>query len=154
MTKRQAHHDTFVIERTYPSTPARVFAAWSNPKSKARWFVGPDEWTGDGHSLDFRVGGKERVAGGPKGGPVHTYEAVIQDIVPDQRIVSTYVMHIDDTRMSVSIATLELEPAGKGTRMKYTEQAVFLDGTDSVASREEGTRALFDNLEAWLRDNG
>jgi uncharacterized protein YndB with AHSA1/START domain len=44
MTNRSVTHATFVIERTYEATPARVFAAWADPKAKARWFVGPDAW--------------------------------------------------------------------------------------------------------------
>ena len=40
--------------------------------------------------MDFRVGGKEVNRGGPKGGPVHTFNAIYQDIVPEQRIVYSY----------------------------------------------------------------
>ena len=90
MNERSAHHDTFAIERTFEVTPSRVFAAWAEPAAKARWFVGPDDWEKSNHQLDFCVGGRETVSGGPPGGPVHYYAAVYQDIVPDQRIVSTY----------------------------------------------------------------
>jgi uncharacterized protein YndB with AHSA1/START domain len=150
MSERSAHHATFVIERTYAAPPTRVFNAWADPAAKARWFVGPDDWSSSGYELDFRVGGQERVAGGPPGGPVHTYEATYQDIVPDERIVSTYDMYMDKTRISVSLATLEFKPADAGTRLIYTEQAVFLDGYDIPADRERGTRDLLDNLEKAL----
>ena len=63
MSKRSTHHATFVIERDYAAPPAKVFAAWAQPKAKARWFVGPDEWEKSDHKLDFRVGGRaQRVA--------------------------------------------------------------------------------------------
>ena len=42
-------------------------------------------------------------------------------------------MHLDDTRISVSLATVELKPAGKGTRLIFTEQGAFLDGYDDPA---------------------
>jgi uncharacterized protein YndB with AHSA1/START domain len=151
MTERSVTHATFVIERTYAASPARVFAAWSSRTAKAGWFAGPPEWESSEHELDFRVGGRERVSGGPKGGPVHTFEARYQDIVPNQRIISSYDMHLDDKRISVSLATVELKPAGAGTRLIYTEQGAFLDGYDDAGSREHGTRALLDNLEAALR---
>jgi uncharacterized protein YndB with AHSA1/START domain len=146
MSERSVSHATFVIERTYDASPARVFAAWSEPEAKARWFVGPDNWRKSNHQLDFRVGGTESVSGGPAGGPIHYYKATYQDIVPNQRIVTTYDMMMDETRISVSVATIELKPAGQGTRLILTEQGAFLDGFDSVQSREEGTQGLLDNL--------
>jgi uncharacterized protein YndB with AHSA1/START domain len=71
MTERSVTHATFVVERTYDASPARVFAAWAEPAAKARWFAGPDEWGPGEHELDFRVGGWEISRGGPQGGPVH-----------------------------------------------------------------------------------
>lgn len=149
--KSTARHATFVLERAYTATPARVFAAWADRGSKARWFTGPDEWKKAAHELDFRVGGRERVSGGPKGGPVHTYEALYHDIVAERRIVSSYDMYMDGTRISVSLATVEFELAGGGTRLKYTEQGAFLDDFDDAGSREEGTNELLDKLGEVLR---
>jgi uncharacterized protein YndB with AHSA1/START domain len=152
MTERSVTHATFAIERTYDASPSRVFAAWADPAAKARWFVGPDEFTNSGLELDFRVGGRERVAGGEKGGPVHSYDATYRDIVPDERIVYTYDMYMDETRTSVSVATVEFKPEGEGTRLVFTEQGAFLDGHDNAAERERGTRGLLDNLDAALRE--
>ncbi len=151
MTERSVTHATFVVDRTYDAPVERVYAACSDPVAKARWFVGPDAWDKSDHKLDFRVGGAESVSGGPPGGPIHHYAAVIWDIVPNERIVSTYEMHMDEIRISVSLATLELRPAGSGTRIVYTEQGAFLDGYDNAGQREEGTRGLFDQLEAALK---
>lgn len=150
MTKRSTKHATFTIERTFAAAPARVFAAYADAKSKARWFGGPDEWEKSNLTLDFRVGGRESVSGGPTGGPIHRYSALYQDIVPDQRIVLTYEMYLDETRISVSLGTTELKPDGSGTRLVYTEQSVFLDGHDDAGGREHGTGWLFDNLAAFL----
>ena len=151
MTDRSTQHATFVIERSYDAVPARVFAAFSDPKAKARWFEGPAEWNKGRQEFDFRVGGRERISGGPKGGPVHSFDAYYHDIVPNQRIVYTYDMHLDDKRISVSLATVEFKPAGAGPRLIFTEQAVFLDGYDDAGSREHGTRGLLDKLDAALR---
>jgi uncharacterized protein YndB with AHSA1/START domain len=96
--------------------------------------------------MDFRVGGRETSRGGPKGGPVHAFDALYYDIVPNERIVFAYDMHLDDLRISVSLATIELKTDGAGTRLIYTEQGAFLDGFDDPAGREHGTGELLDQL--------
>ncbi len=143
-------HSTFVIERTYPASPARVFRAFADPKAKALWFKGPEEWGPSQHELDFRVGGREVSRGGPREGPQHVMQGTYQDIVPNQRIVFTYDMHLDDKRISVSLQTLEFKPEGKGTRLVLTEQGAYLDGFDKPQLREEGTKALLDAMGASL----
>jgi uncharacterized protein YndB with AHSA1/START domain len=70
--------------------------------------------------------------------------------VPLRRIVYAYNMHVDEKKISVSLATIELEPTAKGTRMKVTEQGAFLDGYDDAGSREHGTGALMDALAKSL----
>lgn len=150
MPQRSTTHATFVIERTLAATPGRVFAAYANPASKARWFGGPDEWDKSDYQLDFHPGGRESISGGPPGGTVHRYDALYWDIVANERIVIGYEMHLDAIRISVSLGTTELKPEGAGTRLIYTEQGVFLDGYDDAGAREAGTRELLDNLAAFL----
>jgi uncharacterized protein YndB with AHSA1/START domain len=150
MSERSITHGTFVLERIYDASPTRVFAAWANPAAKARWFAGPDEVDAN-YELDFRVGGREVNRGGPPGGPVYTYDARYQDIVPNLRIVYTYDMHLNQTRISVSLATVEFKPAGAGTRLILTEHGAFLDGHDTPAQREHGTGELLDALGVELR---
>lgn len=147
---RNVTHATFVIERTYPHAPAKVFAAWADPKKKVKWFGGPEEWAKSPHELDFRVGGKESVSGGPVGGAVHHYNAEYWEITPNERIVSSYQMHMDTTRISVSLATMEFRPNGAGTTFILTEQGAFLDGWDDAGQREHGTRELLDQLATYL----
>ncbi|HEX3460564.1 MAG TPA: SRPBCC family protein [Acidimicrobiales bacterium] len=150
MTLSTVAHDTFAIERTYDIPIAQVFRAWADPLLKARWFAGSAEALGAGYELDFRVGGREVNRGGPPGGPVYTYESEFRDIVPDQRIVYTYQMFADEARISVSVATVQFCSQEASTRLVLTEQGVFLDGHDTVAQREEGTRSLLDSLAALL----
>jgi uncharacterized protein YndB with AHSA1/START domain len=151
MSERSVTHATFVIERSYDASPARVFAAFANPEQKARWNSCHDEWETVEHAFDFRVGGREINRAGPAGGPVHSFEALYHDIVPGQRIVYSYDMSVDDTRISASLATVQFEPAGSGTRLVFTEQAAFLDGHHDPAMREEGTGIGLDRLGTMLQ---
>jgi uncharacterized protein YndB with AHSA1/START domain len=148
MSDRSVAHATFAIERVYDASPARVFEAWADPEAKKRWF-GPEEK--GRYELDFRVGGQEHLTIGTPDGPTYRFDASYQDIVPDERIVYAYDMHRDDTRISVSLATVELVSAGAGTRLRFTEQAAFLDGQDTPGERERGTGTLLENLAAELQ---
>lgn len=143
-------HSTFSLERTYDASPARVFAAFADPEQKSAWFAGPPEWGQSAFELDFRVGGREINRGGPKEGPIHSFEALYYDIVPDERIVYSYEMHLGDDKISVSLATIELTPAADGTRLTLTEQGAYLDDFDDPSLRENGTRGLLDALGAYL----
>lgn len=144
-TGRTVVHASFVLERAYPATPARVFLAWSDAEAKARWFS-----CHEGYSLDFRVGGRESNRGGPPGGPVYACDALFHDIVPNERIVYSYDLRRDDTLISVSLVTVEFAPVEGGTRLVFTEQGAFLDGHDTPAHREHGTRLGFERLLAEL----
>jgi uncharacterized protein YndB with AHSA1/START domain len=150
MIKRTITHGTFTLERRYPAAPSRVFKALADPASKKRWFTGPQEWGPDVHEMDFRVGGRETSVGGPKGGAVHRFDALYQDIVPEQRIIYTYDMYLDDTRISVSLASFEFHPDGDGTRLVLTEMGAYLDGFDDGSERERGTADLLDALGVYL----
>jgi uncharacterized protein YndB with AHSA1/START domain len=150
MKRSTITHDTFVIERIYNVPVAQVFGAWADPLLKARWFAGSADALGAGYQLDFRVGGLEVNRGGPAGGPVYTYESAFRDIVPEQRIVYTYEMYADEARMSVSVASVQFRSQEASTHLVLTEQGLFLDGHDTVAQREEGTRSLLDSLAVLL----
>lgn len=150
MSERTTEHGTFVITRTYPATPERVFAAWASRDAKARWFGSAPGEVNDALQLDFRVGGTETNRGGPPDGPIFTYKATYQDIVPEQRIVYGYTMDANGTLISVSVTTVEFTASGAGTTLTLTEQGVFLDGSDTPAVREKGTGELLDQLGAAL----
>ena len=150
-TERKVTHSTFTIERTFRHPPAKVWAAFATRDAKARWFSGADDgWVTESWELDFRVGGKETSISRPKGGPRVAFEARYYDLVPNERLVYAYEMHLDDNRISVSLSTIELRRDGAGTRFTMTEQGAYLDGFDNPKLREDGTKDLIDKLTAAL----
>ncbi|NOV03662.1 SRPBCC family protein [Paenibacillus planticolens] len=143
MNNRSTVHHTFVVERVYKASPAKTFTYWADPRLKEQWFSKAD-------AFDFRVGGGESSQGGPPGGPVFTFDARYHDIVPNERIIYTYTLDMDETRMSVSATTVEFKLEGEGTKLIFTEQGVFLDGHDTPAQREHGTKEMLDKLGVLL----
>src|SRR3984957_20251511 len=116
MTEHSVSHTTFVIERSYPAHPAKVFGAWADGAAKEIWMDDPDyKSNGSKYELDFRVGGHERFGGITPDGRTYRYEGVIYDIVPNQRIVYSYEMYSGLDLGSVSLATVEIVADGSGT---------------------------------------
>ena len=148
-------HNTFVIERTYPQSPARVFAAFADPAKKRRWYAESPNHDIEDFAMDFRVGGPERYtfrfnATAPFPGVTLENEGTYHDIVPDQRIVTASTMSLGGKRISCSLVTIELVAAENGTALRCTHQAVFFEGSGGPAMREAGWRSLFDRLATEL----
>jgi uncharacterized protein YndB with AHSA1/START domain len=145
-----AVHGSFTLERVFAAPPTRVFHALTDMEAKAKWFSGGDQYKVLERTMDARPGGRETLEGLWTSGTVSRFDAVYFDVVAGRRLVYAYEMHIDGVRISVSLATLELSPAGDGTRLVLTEQGSFLDGYEDNESREHGTGILLDQLGAAL----
>ena len=147
----EAVHDKFVIERRFPQSPARVFAAFATEAGKTRWFSGPnDQWDAIDRHFDFSVGGTEHLEGRWKSGTVSRFDASYHDIVADARIVYAYRMTIDGKPISVSLSSIEFIPDGTGTRLVHTEHGIYLDGYEDKGSRFHGISAQYDKLGETL----
>jgi len=144
-------HSTFTLERAYSASPERVFAAFSDPTLKKRWYVDNKPMTVEEFQMDFRVGGSDLArfrfgAGSPFPGMPLTYYTSYQDIVPNRRIVYAYSMDLGDKRVSSSLTTFEFLPDGDGTQLIFTEQGAFYEGADGPQMRQAGWNTLLDHL--------
>jgi uncharacterized protein YndB with AHSA1/START domain len=150
---RSVVHATFHLKRTYDAPVARVWRALTDESAKQKWFGGsPGQWELLERQMDVRVGGREHVKGRWQAGVVSTFDAIYHDVIPNERLVYSYEMHLDDKKISVSLATMQLQAEGAKTTLMVTEQGAFLDGYDDAGSREHGTGYLLDALGASLKD--
>ena len=153
--KRETVHESFTIERRYQADAARVFAAFSDPQVKRRWFAEGPGFIVDSYALDFRVGGKETAAFRVDTREFRSDEirndTYYFDIVEGERIVYGYSMSNEGVPFSASLSTilLERDEAG-GTKLSFHEQCTFFEGADGVKMREAGTRQLLERLAEEL----
>jgi uncharacterized protein YndB with AHSA1/START domain len=150
MEKLSVTHSTFVIERSYPTTPERVFAAFADPAKKRRWFAESDGFAVREFEMDFRVGGSEHSRCNMQDGTPLANDTSYHDIEPNRRVVFAYTMSVGGRRISTSLATVELLPTDKGTDFVYTEQAAFFEGSDGEKIRKTGWSELFERLAKEL----
>jgi len=152
-------HATFVVERRYEAAPKRVFAAWADPKAKRAWFAEGEGWDIRSYELDFREGGREtsrfRFEKGQEVFGEDTMmgnDTLFNEIVPNERIVFTYSMDRNGARFSVSLASAEFKPDGRGTRLIFSEHGAYFDGADGVKMREAGWSELLGSLAIHLNE--
>ncbi|MGV2102455.1 SRPBCC family protein [Rhizobium sp. 21-4511-3d] len=150
MSEYSTVHSTFSVERTYEASPARVFAAWSDPKARLQWEAIGDNFTTTYTENDFRVGGRDVSKFDFGKSDQYVADARYEDIVKDRRIVYAYTMSHNERRISSSLTTISLTPVADGTHVVLTEQITILDGGDKVEYRQAGIAGQLDQLGVFL----
>jgi uncharacterized protein YndB with AHSA1/START domain len=147
-------HSTFVVERSYPQPPDRVFGAFAQPGRKRRWYAEGDHEIQE-FEMEFRVGASERLRyrfkpGHPIAGSEIVNESTYQDIVPEQRIVAIAKMSLNGKPISITLLTFEFLSSGSGTELVLTNQGTFIDWPDGPKMIEQGWRSLLESLAKEL----
>jgi uncharacterized protein YndB with AHSA1/START domain len=167
ITRQPALTGSFSVERSLAASPDQVFAAYAEPRLRARWLRVPGDPARSEYELDFRPGGHELRRGrfAPSGvagtEELIEYRAVFWDIQPGARLVFGYELVLDGIRRWVSQVAIELAqlaapaPGGQpGTRLLHREQYVLLayagDGAQEIAHLKGSTGLQLNGLAAAL----
>jgi uncharacterized protein YndB with AHSA1/START domain len=150
MSEPNVVHSTFLVERSYPQPPNRVFASFAQPARKRRWYAEGEHEIQE-YDLDFRVGGTELFRyrfkeGHPIAGSEIANQSIYQDIVPEERIVFTQKMSLNGKPISIAVVTLEFISSSSGTDLVLTSQGAFIDWPEGAKMVEQGWNGLLDRL--------
>jgi len=141
--------DGLTIRRVLPSSPARVFAAWTRPELMARWFFPGRDWTTT-VTADVRVGGAYDLAMREPGGRVHRQFGVYREIVAPSRLVFTW--SCPDLAIVDSVVTVALAAHADGTELVLTHE--LPDDAAIRGEHAEGWDACLGNLEILITQHG
>lgn len=155
MTQPSVIHATALIEKSYAKPVDQVFAAFSDPAKKRRWYADRSGHKVETFEMDFRPGGHETLAyrlgeKSPFPDALIVNRESFQDIVPSRRIVTASAMSFDGRCFSASLVTFEFLATEKGTDLICTHQDAFFEGADGPDLRAKGWQDLLASLDKEL----
>jgi uncharacterized protein YndB with AHSA1/START domain len=112
---------TLVIERVFKAQPDRVFRAWTDPATLARWW-GPEGFTTPELSLDVRPGGAWRTVMRSPNGSDHPVSGHFREISPPHRLVLTWAWEENGQRGYETEIALTFSAVESGTHMRLVQR--------------------------------
>jgi uncharacterized protein YndB with AHSA1/START domain len=139
------HLPSVTIVRRIKATPARVWAAITQPDLMMQWW-GPDAGPTLSVVADVRPGGRFSVVFRLLNGEQHNPTGIYQEVVPEKRLAFTWA--IPGTPERESLVTFRLEPFEGGTVLTLTHEQ--LPDEAARISHEDGWKGLLDKLPVFL----
>ena len=136
---------SLTIKRRFKATPAKVFAAWTDPEKVKRW-MGPGEVKVLATEGDARIGGGFRWLMQAPNGEHHDVSGVYREVIPNEKLVFTWAWKSTPERES--LVTLTFKPDGDGTLFTMIHEQFF----DETArdNHNKGWTSAMDKLGEYL----
>jgi uncharacterized protein YndB with AHSA1/START domain len=137
------------VERVIKAPRAQVYRAWLDPTVLARW-MGPDDFTVVVAEVDERIGGRHFVEMIDADGEHHTFTSVIEELVPEERIVLTFRFHWDaeDTLLTLTFADAQPGVDDGGTALRLQHERITLHPPLDGRSVDTGWSQTLAKLQA------
>ena len=145
MSTQTATKPSLTLKRHLKATPARVFAAWTDPEKIKGW-MGPGEIKTIRAENDVRAGGRYRIVMRTPAGEEHDVSGVYREVVANEKLVYTWAWKSTPERES--LVTLLLKPDGDGTLLTLTHEQFFDD--EARNSHQGGWNGALEKLEKFL----
>ena len=145
MSTQAATKPSLTLKRRFKASPAKVFAAWTDPEKVTRW-MGPGEVKAVSAECDVRVGGRYRWLMRAPSGEEHDVGGVYREVVPNEKLVFTWAWKSTPERES--LVTVLIKPDGEGSLLTLTHEQFF---DEDVRDRhQQGWAGALDKMEQLL----
>jgi len=142
MSVATAVKPSLTIKRHLKASPAKVFAAWTDPEKIKRW-MGPGEIVTVRAESDPRQGGHYLILMRSPNGEPHDVGGVYREVIVNEKLVFTWAWQSAPERES--LVTVLLKPDGEGALLTLTHEQ-FADEATRDGHRQ-GWGGAFDKLE-------
>lgn len=152
---------SFTIPLDLAAAPDRMWPFFAELPLRKKWVRMPGPSSSLTHEFDFRVGGGERLTNTFVSGDVRERlenRSTFSDILPNERIISSYEAWVGGVLRWVALVTVDLVPNDDGgTHLQWTEQYSFANlstpgGVDDVKHLIGGTRLPLNGLVAAVAE--
>ncbi len=150
MTMESPSTDTLlIIRRTFAAPQAKVFHAWTDPRSLKKWCAPSDDFETLIAEVDLRVGGKYRIGMKPPGSEaMHIATGVYKEVDAPRRLVYTWSWE-GGMEPGETLVTVEFRTVGNGTELMLRQE--FFPSKESRQAHESGWIGCIGRFERLLR---
>lgn len=139
------HLPSVTLVRRIKASPARVWAAITEPDQMIRWW-GPDAGPTLSADADVQPGGRFSIVFRTLDGFEHNPTGVYREVVPERKLVFTWEWA--DAPERESLVTFLLAPFEGGTELTLVHEG--LPDEDARQSHEAGWSGFLDKLPVFL----
>jgi uncharacterized protein YndB with AHSA1/START domain len=137
---------SLTLKRRINARCEKVYAAWTDPQKIVHWFGPSTVREGSLQAeTDLRVNGRFRISFYSENGEYFQVGGVYREIVPNARLVFSWVWHTTPERESQ--VTVSLLPEGGGTLLTLHHEQFFDEAARDSHAR--GWTALLEKLEKY-----
>jgi len=135
------------LDRIIAAPRAKVYRAWLDPTVLARW-MGPEGHSVLNATVDERVGGAHHLEMLGADGTYYSFVSVIEELVPDERIVLTFKFHWDaeDTLLTLTFRDAD----GGGTALRLVHEQITLSPPLDGQSVDTGWTQTLAKLQTYF----
>jgi uncharacterized protein YndB with AHSA1/START domain len=133
------------LERVIKAPRAKVYRAWLDPVVLAQW-MGPDDFAVVVAEVDERVGGAHHIEMIDRDGDHHTFDSIIEELVPDERIVLAWRFHEGAHESQLTLTFGDAE--GGGTALRLHHERITYEGDLEERSVDAGWSQTLAKLQA------
>jgi uncharacterized protein YndB with AHSA1/START domain len=137
---------SLILKRRIKAAPAKIYAAWTDPKEIVRWF-GSDQGPTLHAETDLRVGGRFRIVFRTLDGETHDVSGTYLEVVSDRKLAFTWNWARPHERES--LVMVDLKPDGDGTLLTLAHEQIV---DDTVNDYRRGWVGALDKLAKLFAD--